>query len=231
MSDTADRFDLAANPGARAYRLLAGLVTPRPIALVTTVDAAGRPNAAPFSFFNVMGAEPALLVLAPADRDDGTPKDTAANLAATGEAVVHVVDEPLAARMVACAADLPPGVSELDRFGFRALAARMVACSADLPPGVSEIDRFGFRALPSERVRPPRLAECPVAIECRVLDIRRYGDNRLVVLEGLLAHVRPGLADPATWKVDPARHAPVGRMESPDGYVRTRDRFRIPRPD
>ena len=205
MSEAADRFDLAANPGARAYRLLAGLVTPRPIALVTTVDAAGRPNAAPFSFFNVMGSEPALLVLAPADRDDGTPKDTAANLAATGEAVVHVVDEPL--------------------------AARMVACSADLPPGVSEIARFGFRAVAAERVRPPRLAECPVAIECRVLDIRRYGDNRLVVLEGLLAHVRPGLADPASWRVNPALHAPVGRMESPDGYVRTRDRFRIPRPD
>lgn len=205
MSEAADRFDLAANPGARAYRLLAGLVTPRPIALVTTVDAAGRPNAAPFSFFNVMGSEPALLVLAPADRDDGTPKDTAANLAATGEAVVHVVDEPL--------------------------AARMVACSADLPPGVSEIARFGLRAVAAERVRPPRLAECPVAIECRVLDIRRYGDNRLVVLEGLLAHVRPGLADPASWKVNPALHAPVGRMESPDGYVRTRDRFRIPRPD
>ena len=205
MSEAADRFDLAANPGARAYRLLAGLVTPRPIALVTTVDAAGLPNAAPFSFFNVMGSEPALLVLAPADRDDGTPKDTAANLAATGEAVVHVVDEPL--------------------------AARMVACSADLPPGVSEIARFGLRAVAAERVRPPRLAECPVAIECRVLDIRRYGDNRLVVLEGLLAHVRPGLADPASWKVNPALHAPVGRMESPDGYVRTRDRFRIPRPD
>jgi len=205
MSAAADRFDLAANPGTLAYRLLAGLVAPRPIALVTTVDAAGRPNAAPFSFFNVVGAEPALLVLAPADRDDGTPKDTAANLAATGEAVVHLVDEPL--------------------------AARMVACSADLPPGVSEPERFGLASVPSERVRPPRLAEAPVAIECRVLDIRRYGENRLVVLEGLLAHVRPGVADPATWRVDPARHAPIGRMESPDGYVRTLDRFRVPRPD
>ncbi len=64
------RFDLAAHPGAPAYRLLAGLVVPRPIALVTTVDAAGVVNAAPFSFFNVMGTEPALAVLAPADRDD-----------------------------------------------------------------------------------------------------------------------------------------------------------------
>ena len=58
------RFDLAAHPGAQAYRLLAGLVVPRPIALVTTIDAAGVVNAAPFSFFNVMGTEPALAVLA-----------------------------------------------------------------------------------------------------------------------------------------------------------------------
>jgi flavin reductase (DIM6/NTAB) family NADH-FMN oxidoreductase RutF len=205
VSADADRFDLAANPGARAYRLLAALVVPRPIALVATVDAEGRPNAAPFSFFNVLGADPALLVLGPSDRDDGTPKDTAANLLATGEAVVHLCDEPLAPAMVACAAELPPGVSELDR--------------------------AGLATVPSERVRPPRIAACPVALECRVLDIRMYGRNRLVVLEALLAHVRAGLADPASWKVRVADHAPVGRMESPDGYVRTRDRFRLPWPD
>lgn len=205
MTAPADRFDLAANPGARAYRLLAALVVPRPIALVTTVDALGRPNAAPFSFFNVLGADPALLVLGPSDRDDGTPKDTAANLIANGEAVVHLCDEPLAPAMVACAAELPPGVSELER--------------------------AGLATLPSERVRPPRIVACPVALECRVLDIRAYGRNRLVVLEALLAHVRAGLADPASWKVRVADHAPVGRMESPDGYVRTRDRFRLPWPD
>jgi len=202
---SADRFDLAAHPGARAYRLLAALVVPRPIALVTTVDGRGRPNAAPFSFFNLMGCDPALLVLAPADRDDGTPKDTAANLIANGEAVVHLCDEPLAAAMVACAAELPPGVSELERAGLATVA--------------------------SERVRPPRIPACPVALECRVLDIRTYGRNRLVVLEALLAHVRSGLADPSSWRVRVADHAPVGRMESPDGYLRTRDRFRIPWPD
>lgn len=201
----ADRFDLAANPGARAYRLLSALVVPRPIALVTTVDDRGRPNAAPFSFFNLMGCDPALLVLAPSDRDDGTPKDTAANLIANGEAVVHLCDEPL--------------------------AAAMVACAAELPPGDSEIAAAGLPSAPSERVRPPRIPSCPVALECRLLDIRAYGRNRLVVLEALLAHVRPGLADPATWRVRVADHAPIGRMESPDGYVRTRDRFRIPWPD
>lgn len=198
------RFDLAAHPGGRAYRLLAGLVVPRPIALVTTVDAAGRVNAAPFSFFNVMGAEPPIAVLAPADRDDGTPKDTAANLAATGECVIHLCDEPV--------------------------AARMVECSRSLPPGQDEALRAGLAVRPAERVRPPVIVDCPVALEGRLLDVRRYGENRLVVIELLLAHVREGLADPETWKVDYSAYVPVGRLNSPDGYVRCTDRFRIPPP-
>ena len=195
------RFDVAAHPGDLAYKLLAGLVVPRPIALVTTIDAAGVVNAAPFSFFNVMGAEPAIAVFAPADRDDGTPKDTAANLLANGECVIHLCDE--------------------------AVAAMMVECARPLPPGVSEVPRAGFTLAPSERVRSPRLAECPVALECRVLDIRKYGENRLVVVEILLAHVREGVADPSTWKVDYAQYAPIGRLNSPDGYARTTDRFTL----
>jgi flavin reductase (DIM6/NTAB) family NADH-FMN oxidoreductase RutF len=121
-----NRFDVAAHPGERAYRLLAGLVVPRPIALVTTIDAAGRTNAAPFSFFNVLGTEPPIAGFAPADRDDGTMKDTAANLLATGTCVIHLCDEPLAARMVACARALPPGESEVERGGFAVRAAELV---------------------------------------------------------------------------------------------------------
>ena len=200
-----DRFDLTANPGTRAYKLLAALVVPRPIALVTTIDAEGCVNAAPISFFNVIGSDPAMVVLAPSNRADGTPKDTARNLIANGEAVVHICDEAMAERMVACAAALPPGVSELEKVGLATIA--------------------------SERVRPPRIQDCPVALECRVVDIRYYGENRLVVLEALLAHVRAGLADTGTWRVKVAEHAPIGRMESPDGYVRTRDRFQLPFPD
>jgi flavin reductase (DIM6/NTAB) family NADH-FMN oxidoreductase RutF len=198
------RFDVAAHPGALAYKLLAGLVVPRPIALVTTIDGDGVVNAAPFSFFNVMGADPAIAVFAPADRDDGTPKDTAVNLLSNGECVIHLCDE--------------------------AVAAKMVECARPLPPGVSEVPRAGFTLAPSERVRPPRLVECPVALECRVLDVLKYGENRLVVVEILLAHVRDGVADPVTWKVDYAQYAPIGRLNSPDGYARTKDRFTIPFP-
>ena len=103
----------------------------------------------------------------------------------------------------------------------------MVECARPLPPGVSEVPRAGFTLVPSERVRPPRLAECPVALECRVLDIRKYGDNRLVVVEILLAHVREGVAELATWKVDYTQYAPIGRLNSPDGYARTTDRFTL----
>ena len=198
------QFDVAAHPGALAYKLLAGLVVPRPIALVTTVDGDGRVNAAPFSFFNVMGVDPPIAMLAPGDRDDGSPKDTAANLIATRECVVHLCDEPL--------------------------AARMVECARSLPPGEDEAARAGFTTRPAERVRAPILLECPVALEARVLEVRYYGENRVVVLELLLVHVREGIADPATWKVDYAGYAPVGRMNSPDGYVRTVDRFTLGSP-
>ncbi len=198
------RFDLAANPGGRAYRLLAGLVVPRPIALVTTVDGAGRVYAAPYSYINDMGVEPPLAVLAPADRDDGTPKDTAANLMANGECVIHLCDE--------------------------AVAARMVECSRPLPPGEDETLRAGFAVRPAERVRPPVIADCPVALEGRVLDVRRYGENRLVVVELILAHVREGVADPGTWKVDYSSYVPIGRLNSPDGYLRSTDRFRLAPP-
>ena len=174
-------------PRSRSSTILPG--PRRPIALVTTVDGAGRTNAAPFSFFNVLGTEPPIAGFAPADRDDGTMKDTAANLLATGGCVIHLCDEPL--------------------------AARMVACARALPPGESEIAQAGFATRPAERVPAPVLTECPVALECRFLDQRRYGENRLFVVEILLAHVRTGVADPATWKVDYAAYAPIGRTMTP----------------
>ncbi len=189
---------------ARAYKLLAGLVTPRPIAWVTTHDEEGLVNAAPFSFFNLLGTDPPMLGFAPGDRAVGIPKDTARNIRRTGEFVVNLVDE--------------------------ACAEAMNLTSAELPPGENELVHAGLRTAPSHSVGPPRIAEAPVALECTEWSTLEMGGNRLVI--GLIRHayVREGVLDPETLLVDPAAYAPIGRMEVPAGYCRTRDRFDMPRP-
>lgn len=200
-------LDFASLSQAQAYKILTALVAPRPIALVTTMDAHGLVNAAPFSFFNVMGTVPPIVVFGPGDRDDGTPKDTAANLmrpfqaGEAAECVIHLVDE--------------------------AVAQAMADCAWPHPPGVSELPHAGFTPLPSLAVKPPRLAEAPLALECRVLDIRQYGDNRLIVAQILHAHVRDGILNPPNLRLNPGSWTPVGRMESPDGYCRTADKFKM----
>src|SRR5947207_12299787 len=111
-------LDLTGEHADRAYPILASLITPRPIAWVTTMSPEGAVNAAPFSFFNVFGANPPILGFAPGDRDDGTPKDTARNIRLTHEFVVNLVDETVAERMNQTAATLPYGVSELKAAGL-----------------------------------------------------------------------------------------------------------------
>lgn len=187
-----------------AYMILSGLVTPRPIALVTTVDPSGRVNAAPFSFFNVLGDSPPIVGFCPGDRAPGIPKDTAKNIRLTHEFVVHLVDEALAEKMNLCAASLPPGEDELAYAGLAAAA--------------------------SVRVRPPRITDAPIALECRSHSILEIGDNRLVIGEVLHAHVRDGILDPETWLVNAAHYHPVGRMQAPGWYCRTRDLFEMKRP-
>ena len=113
-------LDLEGQFADRAYPILASLVTPRPIALVTTISPDGKVNAAPFSFFNVLGADPPILAFAPGDRDDGTPKDTARNIRLTHEFVVNLVDEAIAEAMNQCAASLPYGENELVHAGLHA---------------------------------------------------------------------------------------------------------------
>src|ERR1041385_4329064 len=119
-------LDLEHEFADRAYLLLASLVTPRPIAFITTISPEGKVNAAPFSFFNLLGADPPILAVAPGDRDDGTPKDTARNIRSTHEFVVNLVDEPIAEAMNQCAASLPYGENELDRAGLHALKSSLV---------------------------------------------------------------------------------------------------------
>jgi flavin reductase (DIM6/NTAB) family NADH-FMN oxidoreductase RutF len=197
-------LDLEGQYADRAYALLASLVTPRPIAWVTTVDAAGIVNAAPFSFFNVLGASPPIVGICPGDRPDGTPKDTARNVRLTHEFVVNLVDE---------------GVAEA-----------MNATSAPLPPGVSELDGLGLATAPSTVVRPPRIAEAPASLECVEWGTLQIGDNRLVIGLVKRLHVRDDLMDTSTLRIRSELFRPVGRMASPDWYCRTRDRFEMIRP-
>src|ERR1039458_5823726 len=162
-------LDLEKEFADRAYPLLASLVTPRPIALVTTLSPDGKINAAPFSFFNLMGANPPICAFAPGDRDNGTPKDTALNIRATHEFVVNLVDEKIAEAMNQCAASLPYGENELTR--------------------------AGLHAAPSSIVKPPRIVESPVNLECTEWGTLQIGGNRVVI--GLIKrlHLRDELFD------------------------------------
>src|ERR1039457_1557015 len=133
-------LDLEGKHADRAYAMLVSLVTPRPIAWVTTLDDKGVVNAAPFSFFNALGANPPIIGFCPGDRDDGTPKDTARNIRSNHEFVVNLVDE--------------------------ALAEAMNRTSATLPFGTSELPGAGLTAAASSVVKPPRIAEAPASLEC-----------------------------------------------------------------
>jgi flavin reductase (DIM6/NTAB) family NADH-FMN oxidoreductase RutF len=195
--------DFAAIGPAERYKLLCATVVPRPIALVTTVDADGVVNAAPFSFFNVFSEEPPLVVLGLQHRPDRARKDTSRNIAETGAFVVNLVDEALAEAMNLCAVDFPPEVSELDAAG---LATR---------PGVA--------------VPVPRIASAPFALECRRTLALAFGPDREIVLgEVLCLHARDGLLDEATLRVRAEAYHPVGRLFG-DGYSRQGDRFSLRR--
>jgi flavin reductase (DIM6/NTAB) family NADH-FMN oxidoreductase RutF len=196
-------FDLRTLASGERYKLLGGLVVPRPIALVTTRAKDGRDNAAPFSFFNVLAEEPPIVVLGLGINEAGGAKDTTNNIRDTGEFVVNLVDEPI--------------------------AEAMNVCAIDFPPEISEIEVAGFSLLPSECIAPARIVEAPVQMECRRLMTLQPGPERYIVLgEVLVIHAREGVVDPETLRIDRDAYAPVGRLFG-GGYVRTRDRFDIPR--
>lgn len=198
-------LDLEKDFADRAYQLLVSLVTPRPIALVTTISADGKINAAPFSFFNVLGANPPICAFAPGDRDNGTPKDTALNVRATHEFVVNLVDE---------------GIAEA-----------MNQCAASLPFGENELMRAGLTATPCSIVKPPRIAEAPASLECVEWGTLQIGKNRVVI--GLIKrlHLRDELFDAEKKRIFTDKLFTIGRMASPHWYCRTRDRFEMKRPE
>ena len=161
-------LDLENEFADRAYPILASLVTPRPIALVTTISADGKINAAPFSFFNLLGANPPICAFAPGDRDDGTPKDTALNVRATHEFVVNLVDEAIAEAMNQCAASLPYGENELTRAGLhrRAVVRRETAAHRRIArqPGMRRMGHAANRRQP--RGHRPDQARFICAMNC-----------------------------------------------------------------
>ncbi|MBK1792266.1 flavin reductase family protein [Persicirhabdus sediminis] len=197
------KIDLDGEHAGQAYGILSALITPRPIAWVTTVDEAGSVNAAPFSFFNVFGSRPPLVVFAPGNKEPGIPKDTARNIRRSREFVVHMVERQLGQQMVATAAPLDHGVSELDGLGLDLLA--------------------------SDLIDVPRIAQASVAMECREHSVVEVGQNRLVIGTVHCIHVRDGLFDPQTMRFNVDAYAPIGRMASPDWYCGTEDLYEIKR--
>ncbi|HEX4342227.1 MAG TPA: flavin reductase family protein [Verrucomicrobiae bacterium] len=198
-------FDIEGKHADRAYALLASLVTPRPIAWVSTLSPDGVVNVAPFSFFNVLGANPPILGFCPGDREDGTPKDTAKNIRLTHEFVVNLVDENVAEAMNQTAASLPYGVSELQS--------------------------AGLTTRPSSSVKPPRIAESPASLECKEWGTLQIGGNRLIIGLVKRIHVRDELVDHHALRIKSELLHVIGRMSTPHWYCRTRDRFEMKRPD
>jgi flavin reductase (DIM6/NTAB) family NADH-FMN oxidoreductase RutF len=197
-------LDLEHADADRAYPLLVSLVTPRPIAFVTTLSPDGKVNAAPFSFFNVLGAEPPIVAFAPGDRDNGTPKDTALNIRATHEFVVNLVDE---------------GIAEA-----------MNQCAASLPYGENELARAGLTTAPSSLVKPPRIAEAPASLECVEWGTLQIGQNRVIIGVVKRLHLREELFDADARRVRSEKFQVIGRMAAPNWYCRTMDRFEMVRP-
>jgi flavin reductase (DIM6/NTAB) family NADH-FMN oxidoreductase RutF len=203
-------IDPMERPAHEVYKLMTGIIVPRPIALVSTVDREGIANLAPFSFFCGVGSVPPTLLFCPALRagratDHAPRKDTLRNVEETGEFVVNVVSE--------------------------SIAAAANATAADVSPEVDEFQLSGLTAIPSAVVRAPRVAESPAQMECKLLQViytsHNPGGGVIVLGEIVRFHVRAELVD--NFRVDPAGLDAVGRMAG-NTWVRTRDRLELIRP-
>ena len=188
------------------YKLMIGVIVPRPIAFVSSVDSSGFHNLAPFSYFTGCSSNPPVVCFCTAVRSGPRPhKDTLENIEATGEFVVNVVSEEF--------------------------AEQMNRTSAEVLPGVDEFVLSGLTPLPSDLVKPPRVAESKVQMECRLHQIVRVsekpGGGILVLGEVLRFHILESLL--TGYKIDPDKLNAIGRMGGPT-YVRTHDRFEMQRP-
>lgn len=190
------------------YRRMTEIVIPRPIAVVSTVDAEGRPNVAPFSFYTVVSSNPPHIAFAPhLSGRTGAKKDTLRNIEATSQFVIGVATE--------------------------SLADAVNSCAAPLPHGESEFAHAGLTPVPSAKVTPPLIGESPVNLECELVEIRTYGDEggagHLVVGKIILMHIAEDLIG-EDQHIQPEKLQAVGRMGT-DLWVRTRETFPMPRPE
>lgn len=199
------QFDFATLSAKDRYKLLVSTVTPRPIAWVVTEGPEGTLNAAPYSFFNAFSNDPPVVVIGIGGREPGDAKDTGNNIRRTGQFVVNLVDE--------------------------ASAAAMNVTAIDFPPDVDELHQAGLHTLPSLHVRPPRIAESPVALECERLAAIDLGNERTLVIGRVLAmHIKDeAVLDPARCYIDTPKLGLIGRMHGAGWYARTTDLFELPR--
>ena len=193
-------LDIAALTRAERYKLLTSLVVPRPIALVTTLTDGGIVNAAPYSFFNVVGDDPPLLVISADVRTDGAMKHTVRNILANKQFVVNLVDETI--------------------------AEKMHGSSVEAASEMSEIDLVGFTIATSKRIKPPRIAESPIAFECELHTELGFNARRVLIGQIVWLHIRDGIVDPINLRRRPNTYFPIGRLYA-NRYCRTRDEFEL----
>lgn len=189
-------------PPLERYKLLIGLVIPRPIAWISTYSANGVANCAPFSFFNVFSEDPPLCVIGINPRSDGQIKHSLKNIRRTKEFVVNLVDEDT--------------------------ANAMHLSSGEFPEEVSEFEQAGLTPAPAITVRHPRIAQAAACLECKLERLIVISATRELVLgEIQLIHARDGIIDPQTKRISEKNYHPIGRLFA-DRYVTTRQRFNLP---
>jgi flavin reductase (DIM6/NTAB) family NADH-FMN oxidoreductase RutF len=198
------QIDYAQLQPRERYKLLVSCIVPRPVALVSTMGLDGRPNVAPFSFFNAVSDEPPAVAIGVNSGVPGHTKDTAKNIRDTGEFVVNLVDE--------------------------AIAAAMNICGIDMPADVSEFAASGLTPVAGVKVNAPIVKEAPISLECRRLVNVEIGVGRnIIVGEVIYLHIRDDLIDRERLHVHADKSRLIGRMHGPGWYSRTTDLFDLPR--
>ncbi|KGD74868.1 flavin reductase [Tatumella morbirosei] len=194
-------FDFQALTERERYKLLIGTVIPRPVALVTTLSREGIPNAGPFSFFNVLTHDPAIVAIGVENYADMQFKDTARNIRETGEFTVHIADS--------------------------ALVNQMEICAIKFAPDIDELQEAGLKTVPGQQVKCPRILSAPAALECRRHTILQVGAAREIILgEVVGVYIRSDAVNSANLHIDQKIMDAVGRMGG-NTYCKTREQFDI----